>query len=229
MPHAGDLWLAIAQDDTRRAIELIEFDPSFVQYRNPNAHGRTPLHRAAECGSPDVVRLLLDRGADINARDELNGVTPLHLAAEHGRVDIVKVLIRHGADVTIQNRKGKTPLFASTDIYNPHRNETQALLLASGASRAMTIFDAVRLGDMTRVIEMVDTDSALVEVRDTGHRDFTLLHHAAETGQVAVAEYLLSRGADPQAEDVWGWTPVSLAEEYSESPEMVALFRSHGN
>ena len=64
---------------------------------------------------PDVARLLLERGADVNARTEqgnhdLEGGTPLHTAADYGRVEVVRVLLEHGANVGAEDNKGRTPL-----------------------------------------------------------------------------------------------------------------------
>ena len=64
----------------------------------------------------DVVRQLIDHGADVAARDE-TGLTPLHLAAFSGSFEIVWLLIEHGADVTAQDGCRVTPLhFASSTV-----------------------------------------------------------------------------------------------------------------
>jgi len=56
------------------------------------------LHRAAERGHLDVVKLLLEHGADPNVQDD-EGETPLHHAAAwRDNVDIVRLLLEHGAD-----------------------------------------------------------------------------------------------------------------------------------
>ena len=57
-----------------------------------------------------VLRLLLERGADVNARDDDDGFTPLHRASEHGALEVVCLLLEHGADVEAVNIDGKTAL-----------------------------------------------------------------------------------------------------------------------
>ena len=59
--------------------------------------GRTPLHWAASYNSLDVARLLIDRGAEVDARDE-DGRTPLHYAARPSCLDVARLLIEHGAN-----------------------------------------------------------------------------------------------------------------------------------
>ncbi len=78
---------------------------------NPNKskYGRTPLHTAAYEGRFDVVKLLLEHGADPNTQDK-DGRTPLHWAALRGLVDVVRLLLVHGADPTVEDEDGKTPL-----------------------------------------------------------------------------------------------------------------------
>jgi Ankyrin repeats (3 copies)/Ankyrin repeats (many copies) len=77
--------------------------------------GSTPLNFALEYRSekldPEVVRLMLDRGADPNvlARAQ-GGNTPLHRASRSGRIEIVRLLVEHGASVEVQDNNGKTPM-----------------------------------------------------------------------------------------------------------------------
>jgi hypothetical protein len=82
--------------------------------------GRTPLHyaslgtsqRGPNIGLPlsNVVRLLLEHGADVNALENDDSYTPLHVAVNYGRVEVVRVLLEHGANVGAEDKKGKTPL-----------------------------------------------------------------------------------------------------------------------
>ncbi|HEV3119691.1 MAG TPA: ankyrin repeat domain-containing protein [Gemmataceae bacterium] len=67
-----------------------------------------PLHSAAAGRDLAMVGLLLDHGAEVNARQQA-GATPLHSAAASGKVDIAAVLIAHGADVNAKMDDGVTP------------------------------------------------------------------------------------------------------------------------
>jgi hypothetical protein len=69
----------------------------------------TPLHSAIAGGHHGVVRFLIERGAQVNARQQL-GFTPLHGAAVTGDLDTVLVLLTAGADPSLTSDDGKTPI-----------------------------------------------------------------------------------------------------------------------
>jgi ankyrin repeat protein len=62
-------------------------------------YGLTALHLSAQNGHLEIVKLLLEHGADVKAKTELFCETTLHLAARNGHFEIVKLLLEHGADV----------------------------------------------------------------------------------------------------------------------------------
>lgn len=103
-----------AGDAEQVAAELAREDEA----EGPNAEAldpqsqAPPLTLAALCGEPDVVRLLLDHGADPNARD-LGGRTPLHAAAFLGNVEVVELLLDRGANPLAKGPAGDTPLSSS--------------------------------------------------------------------------------------------------------------------
>jgi ankyrin repeat protein len=74
---------------------------------------QTPLHLAVERGHTDLGQLLIDKGADPDARDDWQE-TPLHLAARGGRTDLVRLLIDKGADSHVRNNQQHTPLHLAT-------------------------------------------------------------------------------------------------------------------
>lgn len=67
----------------------------------------TPLHSAASAGHADLAGILLDAGADPNARQSC-GWTPLHSAAHNGDLELVDLLLRRGADAGAVNDAGQT-------------------------------------------------------------------------------------------------------------------------
>ena len=72
-------------------------------------NGMISLHYAAWNGPIEISRLLLQNGADVNAKD--NSVsTPLHLAAMNGHIDILHLLVENGADLEAQNNTGSRTL-----------------------------------------------------------------------------------------------------------------------
>jgi len=67
--------------------------------------GWTPLHYAATGGSVPIIRMLLDHGAELEARSP-NGTTPLMMAAGYGSEEAVDALLAAGADRTVKNQRG---------------------------------------------------------------------------------------------------------------------------
>ncbi|XP_078365023.1 uncharacterized protein LOC144649408 isoform X1 [Oculina patagonica] len=67
-----------------------------------------PLHGAAEYGSVDAARTLLEHGAEVNKQD-LIGNTALHIACEHEQSEMKTFLVEQGADTTVVNSDGETP------------------------------------------------------------------------------------------------------------------------
>jgi uncharacterized protein len=105
------------------------------------------LFSAVEHMRPEVVRLLLSHGADVNAKDEF-GVTPLHLAldieVEHSKylydvegidsqpaTGISQILLEHGADINARTVRGETPLDWATES----NHEAGLMMLQEHASR----------------------------------------------------------------------------------------------
>ncbi|XP_077992513.1 fibronectin type 3 and ankyrin repeat domains protein 1-like [Glandiceps talaboti] len=70
--------------------------------------GWTPLMRACTLGgNPDVARVLINAGAQVNTRDH-DGKTPLMIASLNGHLSLVQLLIQKGADIHVKNEFGKT-------------------------------------------------------------------------------------------------------------------------
>jgi uncharacterized protein len=68
----------------------------------------TPLHSAAAAHATEIVRMLVESDAPVNAKQH-GGWTALHAAADYGDEEMIKILLQHGADPLTQNDDGKTP------------------------------------------------------------------------------------------------------------------------
>jgi uncharacterized protein len=75
------------------------------------------LHAASANQHLDICRMLIERGIDVNARQE-GGFTPLQAAAQNGQIELIELLLEHGADASVQNDDGQTAL----DIARVHNH-----------------------------------------------------------------------------------------------------------
>ena len=87
--------------------------------------GRTALQLAAMYNETDVIRELLQRGADVNKRDRNHGQTALHWSAMNNSTDAIQLLLENGASTTIKDKKGRTPI----DVARENNHQKAVLLL----------------------------------------------------------------------------------------------------
>jgi len=218
---------------------------------------RTPLHLAAFNGNGDIAKLLLskgaeigdknkmliaasyggllwlvhdmlDKGADVNARDTLQN-TPLHGAAEAGKTEVAELLIRMGADVNAKNVDGLVHIGFSTPLHEAANAEVAELLIRKGADvnardrgQGTPLHEAAHQG-RTKVAELLIRMGADVNARDK-YQD-TPLHIAADHDQIEVAELLINNGADVNARDNNQSTPLHYAAKNGKTKVAELLVR----
>jgi len=99
-----DAFLSAADIGDCAAIDrMLASDAKIIEARD--RFGRSALHLAARHGNLDVVKSLINRGADVGAQDE-SGQTPLHLALREDYVDVALALISAGACIYTENKQG---------------------------------------------------------------------------------------------------------------------------
>jgi len=164
--------------------------------------GCTPLMYAIRGGQMYTVKLLLDRGSDIESRMR-DGSTALVCAVQCGQTEIVELLLARGAGIETKDNEGSTPLICAA--YRGHKDITNLLLANEAKVDAKSkhgytaLMVAAREGHVNLVSVLLD-QGAKLEAQD--HLNNTALIRAAWKGHESVVRLLLDRGADPGVESL---------------------------
>lgn len=185
---------AIDRGDSRVVMELLANNPEIA--RKKAKGGWTPLHCAAFRGRTKLVKLLLSKGVNINARVDM-GMTPLYLAINNGQTDVVKFLLSKGADLNIPGgRSERTPLQRAA---GKGRKEIVLILLKHGAdvnSRSKIgwtpLHSASEAGNKD-VIEILLKHGADVNIKTQSGN--TAIQLAETAGRKEIVELLRKYGA----------------------------------
>ena len=186
-----------------------------VDVNKRDESGNTPLIYACAKGSRDLVKLLLDNGADACLGNQKSRM-PLHYAAEKGNFQIISLLLDAGADVNCTDNNGVTPLMVLAE----NGKSDTALKLIALPETDITIRDndsrmAVDYATSAGLRELV---GALSQAK--AHADAygnTTLHHACWNEQSEVVKVLLEK--DPAS--------VNRLNDDGESPLILAVRRSN--
>jgi ankyrin repeat protein len=218
--HAGEetesLALEFVRDNAKvtSANQVIHLsNHRYPGYSQNFVKGVDGFQIAASFGLARIVSHLIAHGMDPNSKDE-TGRTALHRAAENGHAEVVDILLRNGATVDVKETKfGQTSLHLAA--LNGHRAVAQKLV-ENGAETILkdrNEWMAIHIAAWTGKEEVVRVLSEKLHVNETGKDNLTALHCAAAQGHVKVTQLLLQRGADVDAEDTEGWTPLHWASK----------------
>jgi ankyrin repeat protein len=191
-----------------------------------------PLNEAAERGDLALVKILLDKGADINAKAATVGCrlcpwTALIVAANAGHVEVVRLLLEKGADIRATDHTGWTALVRAT---NSGRLGVVRLLIEKGADvnaedglNGNTILMHAASQGHLEVVKLLIEKGADVNAKPS-FSNGTALDQAAEAGHLEVVKLLLDKGADVNAEDSDALTRAL----YNGHGDVVKLLETHG-
>jgi uncharacterized protein len=182
-----------------------------------NPGGETALMTAARTGSVDAVKLLLDRSAAINAKEAVRGQTALMWAVLENHPDVVKLLLARGADINAQTNvivpdgTSGIPEAKSADVgaHGPGIYRSRAVPTPSGAMTALLF--AAREGNLEMARILIDAGADIERAAVNGTRPLGV---AIVNNHIALAMFLLEKGADPNATDnFYKRTPLFAAVE----------------
>ncbi|MEO5824012.1 MAG: ankyrin repeat domain-containing protein, partial [Vicinamibacteraceae bacterium] len=230
VPPASPLQAILAAADAGDAAALstlLDAHPDLVSARGA-LPGHTGLRSALHVGvaHEPIVRLLLERGADPNVRDEGDAAYPLHFAAENQDLPVIALLLAHGADPigTGDGHELEVIGWATCWDYVTVHPDVLAALLAGGARHHL--FSAVAVGDVAAIRATAAADPAsLSRVMDRTNRRRTALHLAIVKRQTEALQALLALGAAPDERDQAGLTALdqaALAGEEAMAQHLIA-------
>jgi ankyrin repeat protein len=209
---------ACAEGDVPALRRLLDEDESLVRERG--ADGRTCLHLAVR--HPEAVRLLLERGADPNVREDGDNALPLHFAAAGGPIESVRMLLDAGSDVHGSGDDHLMDVIGWATVFSEPRREVAELLVERGARHH--VFSAIGVGDADLLRRVIEDDPDAIRRRLSRHeQEQTALHYVVapadglvggtfRTGEhYALLDALIEAGAELEARDAKGRTPLAVA------------------
>ncbi len=205
--NADLLLFAILQHNRKAIPSLLKIGAKINQQ---DANGRALLHILAMKGDAEGVKILLEHGAMIDIPD-VDNATALHYAAAVGHFEVVETLLKSGAKKNVRDVDNKTPLHLAAG--NGYLNVVKALVSKYAKASLKAVLEGKR--------EVEEIDSL-------GWSNKSPLFNAVEYGHVAVARFLMEKGANIYSEAVDKKTPHSIGIESSNS-EMAALLKHAGD
>jgi ankyrin repeat protein len=218
-------FVTAVRSQPRSVIEqLVVADREIVKARDQA--NSTPLHHAAGFGTIETMALLLDLGAEPNAKNR-RGATPLHWAA-HDEAK-VRLLVSRGAQVNPRQVEGRTPLFLAASMGTGHpivrflleNGGDPSLATANGQTPLMAA--AIR-GDVQTMRGLIEKK---IDVNAKNGAGETALVLAAANGSSEAVKLLLANGADARVRSKRGETALGDAA-LAGVEETVKLLLDHG-
>lgn len=182
---------------------------------------------AARLGNVEVADLLIRKGLNVNFRNAY-GQSPLHKASDNGQIAMTKFLLSNGAEVDAKDSAKRTPLMVADNF------DVASILVDSGAdvnsysnSGEMPLFHAVSTKNIRTVELLLSKGADSNKYRDQSGS--TALMYAALVGATDIAKKLIEAGADVNAIDNNGQTPLlKVANMRKVNPAILSVLLDHG-
>ena len=164
----------------------------------------------SEEGNIDLIRLLIQRGADVNKKDDF-GRTPIMYASYTGQTEVVRILLDNGAYVNEIDSQDITALMLASQGEQDN-TDTVKLLIDRRADVNMkdntgntALMFAIRGGANTEIVKMLLYNGADVNVQNEITKQPPLLY-ASSVSITEIVKMLIQRGADVHKQNKFGYT-----------------------
>lgn len=222
--------IAIERGDLDKVKSLVEGGAKPDTPIEYGEHKMTPLMKAVWEGEEEIVKFLLDAGADVNAKDTDNGQPPLMYAIARDRAGLVELLIQRGAKVNVRDVRKFTPAHMAAASGNVAILDALAeagadlkaemygltpLMMAASSRKAEAVRELVRLG------------APVNQASKTMGAGRTVIFSAILAGDAAMVKLLIELKANVNLRARDGDTPLKAARK-GDQEEIIRILKAAG-
>ena len=218
---------AAQNGDTDALRSALDAHPDLIDAMGGGIKKATALHLATLHNRHAIIRLLIERGADLNRRDFPDNAAPLHFAAMQGDLETIRMLVQAGADIDGEGDDYEVGVLGWATCFRQTREDVADYLLSHGAR--LNLWTAIALDRVEEARALIAHQPSLLGSRMTRnqHRR-TPLHHAGAKNRLRIVRLLLELGANPNATDATGATALTTVSQENADPAVIDALLAAG-
>jgi ankyrin repeat protein len=211
----GQIIEAARKGDAESLARLLEEHPDKLELKVP-PYDASLLFPAAQSGNVNAVTLLLERGLDVNYRENGDNTYAMHWVAAQGNLEMVRTLADAGGDVIGEGDDHAGGVIGWASCWEGSDDDKHRAVVDFLISRGARhhIFSAVAMNLADEVRRIVSADPAALNQRQSrNENNRTPLHFAVAMNRAQMVDLLLKLGADPLAVDGGGMPVAAYATD----------------